>query len=121
MSNFSNENPPAKTSMPQPPLLSVIRQMSVEIAQRDDTIALLNKKIVEQADQIRAMQALAGKPWVPTPTVTAVSSSQPLKFTGYVSDADWRSKVQAEIDNLKTRFEAFRMYVIDAKSRGVEP
>lgn len=56
------------------------QSLQEDLKGRDDTIALLNKKIVEQADQIRTMQALAGTPWVPTPTVTSVSSSQPLKF-----------------------------------------
>jgi hypothetical protein len=124
-----------------------IQSLREDLKGRDDTIALLNKKIVEQADQIRAMQALAGKPWTYAPTQTF--AEMPRQYVcedgkvveAYQRTADGRTPpgepfvfsdkdpgkqyeiegLQGQIDELTKRFHEFRNYAIarDAQKDGL--
>ncbi len=78
-----------------------IPSLREDLKGRDDTIALLNKKIVEQADQIRTMQALAGTPWTYTPTQT-FAEMPPADIAG--NPVSWATgspvaQIKATVDN----------------------
>ncbi|TXH10215.1 MAG: hypothetical protein E6R03_15760 [Hyphomicrobiaceae bacterium] len=115
-----------------------LKSLREDLKGRDDTIALLNKKVVEQADQIRTMQSLAGAPWSYVDSlpktdiagnpvvwstngpVAQMKTNESLKFTpipaNEVDMVDLR-ELQRQVTDLIIRFDQFRQYSISRETR----
>lgn len=115
-----------------------LKSLREDLKGRDGTIALLNKKIVEQADQIRALQGLTGHPWSYVDSlpktdiagnpvvwstngpVAQMKTNESLKFAPMpANDVDMVDlrELQRQVTDLIIRFDQFRQYSISRETR----